>query len=378
MTWAVITGNHRSPAGADHLTLPAQLRKTYVLSETARRKQHVARPKMIIDVFNHFMPPAYFSRLSRFIPGHAVLSAFPRLKTLSDIDARLRLLHEFDGLQQILSLANPPLELVAGPNDTPDLARLANDALAEICRRHPERFPGFVAALPMNSVDAALGEIDRAIGGLGAKGVQLFTNVAGKPLSAPEFRPVFERMVAHDLPIWVHPMRGPQFADYASESASEDEIWFSFGWPYETTACMTRLIYSGIFDELPQLKIISHHMGGMIPFFSGKIELGFRQIFFGTPERNPVAEERGLKRRPLDYYKMLYADTALNGALAPTRCGHSFFGTASCLFATVAPFDAQQGRSLIIGTIRAVEALEIPEAEKNEIFAGNTKRLLKL
>jgi uncharacterized protein len=185
-------------------------------------------------------------------------------------------------------------------------------------------------------------------------------------------------MVAHDLPVWVHPMRGPQFADYASEQASEDEIWFSFGWPYETTACMTRLIYSGLFDELPGLKIISHHMGGMIPYFAGKINLGFRQIFFGTRERNPVAEERGLRRRPMDYYKMLYADTALNGEIAPTRCGHAFFGTPHCLFATDAPFDAEQGRGLIADTIRAVEALEISAAERAQIFAGNARALLKL
>ena len=173
----------------------------------------------------------------------------------------------------------------------------------------------------------------------------MFTNVAGKPLSAPEFRPIFARMAEHDLPVWVHPMRGPNFPDYASEQASEAEIWFSFGWPYETTACMTRLIYSGLFDELPDLKIITHHMGGMIPYFAGKIRLGFRQIFFGTPERNPIAEDAGLKHRPIDYYKMLYADTALNGDIAATRCGHAFFGTSSCLFATDAPFDAEQGRA---------------------------------
>ncbi len=89
---------------------------------------------------------------------------------------------------------------------------------------------------------------------LGARGIQVFTNVAGKPLSAPEFRPIFQKMAAHDLPVFVHPMRGPNFSDYASEKASENEIWFSFGWPYETTACMTRLIYSGIFDELPTLE----------------------------------------------------------------------------------------------------------------------------
>jgi predicted TIM-barrel fold metal-dependent hydrolase len=185
-------------------------------------------------------------------------------------------------------------------------------------------------------------------------------------------------MTHHDLPVWVHPMRGPQFSDYAGETASEDEIWFSFGWPYETTACMTRLIYSGLFDELPTLKIVTHHMGGMIPFFAGRIDLGFRQIFFGTPERNPVAVERGLKKAPREYFKMLYADTALNGEDAATACGHAFFGTDKSLFATDAPFDAAQGRGLIGNTIRALNALDIPQAERDRIFTGNARALLKL
>jgi aminocarboxymuconate-semialdehyde decarboxylase len=333
---------------------------------------------MLIDVFNHFMPKPYLDRLAQLIPGHVATTAFPRLTTLIDVAARLRLLDQFDGLQQVLSLANPPLELVGGPNVTPDLARLANDSLADICRRHPDRFPAFIAALPMNNTDAALAETDRAIDELGACGVQVFTNVAGKPLSAPEFRPLFRRMAEHDLPVWVHPMRGPNVPDYAAEQQSEDEIWFSFGWPYETTACMTRLIYSGLLDELPSLKIITHHMGGMIPYFPAKIKLGFRQIFFGTRERNPLAEERGLKQPPIAYFKMLYADTALGGEEAPTRCGHAFFGTERCLFATDAPFDAEQGRGLIADTIRGVDLLGLPEAERDRIRAGNARDLLKL
>src|SRR6266403_2231373 len=126
---------------------------------------------------------------------------------------------------------------------------------------------------------------------------------------------------------------------------SQDEVWFAFGWPYETTACMTRLIYSGIFDELPKLKVITHHYGGIIPFFSGKIKLGFRQIFYGTPERNPVVEEHHLKRAPIDYFKMFYAE---------------------------------QGRGLIRETIAAVEALEISRHERERIFAGNARDLLRL
>jgi uncharacterized protein len=259
-----------------------------------------------------------------------------------------------------------------------ELARIANDCLAEICRKFPHAFPAFIAALPLNDIDASVKEMDRAIGALGARGVQLFTNVAGKPLSAPEFRPIFRRMAEHDLPVWVHPMRGPNFPDYASEKVSEDEIWFSFGWPYETTACMVRLIYSGLFDELPELKIITHHMGGMIPYFPGKIKLGFRQIFHGTVQRNPAAEAHGLKKPPLDYFKMLYADTALGGEVAPTRCGHAFFGTRHCLFATDAPFDPEQGRALIADTLAGVNALGLAEEDMKLIFAGNAQALLKL
>jgi uncharacterized protein len=332
---------------------------------------------VLIDIFNHFMPKPYLDRLAELVPDHVAVTAFPRLKPLVDVDARLRLLDEFDDLRQVICLANPPLELIAAPDKSPELARVANDALAEVCRSHPDRFPAFIASLPMNNVEASLAEIERAIVELGARGIQVFTNVAGRPLSGPEFRPIFRAMVTHDLPIWVHPMRGPQFADYASEKASENEIWFSFGWPYETTACVTRLIFSGIFDELPTLKIITHHMGGLIPYFAGKIRLGFRQIFFGTPDENPLARECGLNKPPLDYFKMLYADTAL-GEEAPTRCGHAFFGTASCLFATDAPFDADQGRGLIANTIRAVAALDISAAERERIFAGNARALLRL
>src|ERR1051326_1147867 len=332
---------------------------------------------MKIDIFNHFMPKEYFDRLGDLIPGHVVLGAFPRIKALVDVEARLRLIDEFGALQHVLSLANPPLELIAPPHVTPQLARIANDALAALCAKHPDHFPAFVAALPMNDIDASLTEIDRSIRTLGARVVQVFTNVAGKPLSLPEFRPLFRHMAEHDRPVWVHPMRGPDFSDYASEKASQDEIWFSFGWPYETTACMARLVYSGLFDELPQLKIITHHMGGMIPYFAGKIGLGFRQIFYGTPDRNPLAEERGLKRPPLDYFKMLYADTALGVRAAP-RCVHEVLGTKSCLSATDAPFDPDGGRDLIRKTIDAVEALDISPAEREQIFAGNARNLLKL
>jgi uncharacterized protein len=332
----------------------------------------------MLDVFSHFMPKSIYDRLAELVPGHIALSAFPELPTLWDLNARLRMMDEFDGLQQVLSLANPPIEMLGRPDRTPELARIANDGLADLCRRHLDHFPCFIASMPMNNVDACVREADRAINELGAKGIQIFTNVLGKPLSNPEFRPIFQTMARHDLPVWIHPIRGPQFPDYATEQTSLNEIWFTFGWPYETTACVTRLIFSGIYDELPKLKIITHHMGGMVPFYAGKIELGFDQIFHGTTDENPVARKAGLNKRPVEYYKMIYADTALNGSVPATRCGHAFFGTSHCIFATDAPFDAEQGRMLVRETINAVNGLEIPPAEKQQIFAGNARSLLKL
>ena len=332
----------------------------------------------MLDVFNHFTPKPFFDRLETLIAGHPVLTAFPRLPALLDFDARMQLLDRFEGLQQILSLANPPIELLGSPAQTPALAREANDLLAETCQRAPHRFPGFVAALPLNNVDAAVEEARRAVTQLGAKGVQMFTNVNGVPLSAPALRPIFATMVELDLPIWVHPIRGATMPDYASEAVSEDEIWFMFGWPYETTACMTRLIFSGLFDEYPDLKIITHHYGGMIPFFSGKIKLGFSQIFFGTREDNPLARKHNLKRPTLDYFKMLYADTATNGEAHALRCGLSFFGAGRTLFATDAPFDAEKGVGLIRDTIAGLETLDLAPADKHAIFNGNARALLKM
>ncbi|HXQ51275.1 MAG TPA: amidohydrolase family protein [Stellaceae bacterium] len=333
---------------------------------------------MIIDIYNHFIPKPIWDRFGDLIPGHVALTAFKQLPTLWDIEARLRLIDEFDDMRQVLSLANPPIEMMGPPERTPEIARMANDGLAALVDQYPDRFPAFIASLPMNNVPAALVEIERTVGTMGARGIQIFTNVLGTPLSAPQFRPIFQAMAKRDLPVWIHPVRGPNFPDYAGETVSEDEVWFTFGWPYETSAAVTRLIYSGIYDELPGLKIITHHMGGMIPYFANKIALGFRQIFFGAMNRNPLAEERGLKKAPLDYFRMLYADTALNGAIGPTRCGRDFFTTPHCLFATDAPFDSDRGRALMRGTIGAVKALETGRDEQDRILAGNAKALLKL
>ncbi|MEX2453856.1 MAG: amidohydrolase family protein [Rhodospirillaceae bacterium] len=331
-----------------------------------------------VDAYNHVIPKPYFDKFAEIAPDPRIVKFFGSLAALHDDEAHLRLLDRFDDYGQVLSLANPPIEMLGSPDQTPALARLANDGLAARVRRAPDRFPTFIASLPMNNPDAAVAEANRAIRELGARGVQMFTNVLGKPLSAPEFYPLFETMAQHDLPIWIHPMRGPNFPDYATEDASEFEIWFTFGWPYETSACMTRLIYSGLFDKLPDIKIITHHFGGMIPFFAEKIGIGFAQIAAGDAAHNPVAAQAGLKKQPKEYFRMFYADTATNGSAAAAACGLDFFGPDRSLFATDAPFDPEGGSLLIRETLRAVDALGLDDVGRGKIYGGNLMRLMKL
>lgn len=333
---------------------------------------------MTVDVFTHFVPVAFAAYLGRFAAGRAAVPRWRRLPTLVDLDARLRLLDRFDDLVQIPSLANPPIEALGAPGETPEIARAANDTLAELCARHPDRFPSFVANLPMNDPDAAVEEADRAVRQLGAAGCLVYTNVLGAPLSEPRFFPIFEKAVELDRPIWLHPIRGPEHADYRNESRSEHEIWFTFGWPYETAAAMARLVFSGLFDRLPGVKIITHHLGGLVPYLEGKISIGFRQAGEGELGRNPVAEEAGLQRPPVDYFRMFYADTAVNGVGGAFDCGLRFFGPDRCLFASDAPFDPQGGAHLIGENLRMIDEAGVDPTVRRQILSGNASALLGL
>src|SRR5207247_4578481 len=113
-------------------------------------------------------------------------------------------------------------------------------------------------------------EMRRALGRRAATGVQICANVNGLPLDGPQFRALFDRMASLGLPIWLHPARPASFPDYPGETRSRYDIWWAFGWPYETTAAMARLVFSGLFDRHPDLKIITHHMGAMLPYFEGR------------------------------------------------------------------------------------------------------------
>jgi uncharacterized protein len=221
-------------------------------------------------------------------------------------------------------------------------------------------------------------ELERALDALGARGIQLFSNAAGRPITDPEFLPIFEAMAARDLPIWLHPYRGADMPDYATESRSEFEIWWTFGWPYETSTAMARIVFAGLFDRWPDLKIITHHMGAMIPYFAGRVGPGWDQLGVRTTDVDYGAVLRQLRRRPLDYFHMFYADTALFGAFEATLCGLHFFGVDHVVFASDAPFDPEKGPMYIRETIDVIDRLPISDEDRERIYWRNAAQLLKL
>jgi aminocarboxymuconate-semialdehyde decarboxylase len=333
---------------------------------------------MKLDMFNHIFPKAYFDKMLEVAPNLKDMGKRVReIPVLHDLEKRFRVMDEFDDYAQIICVAAPPLEVLS-PDLSPELAKIANDGLAEYVDKYPDRFPGFVASMPMNNPDACLKEIDRAIDELNAVGIQFFSNVNGAPLDLPELKPLFAKMHEVDLPIWIHPARGANISDYPTEERSKYEIWFVFGWPYETSVAVARLVFGYYFDEFPNLKIITHHMGGMIPFFEGRVGTSWDQLGSRTSDEDYTVILKNLKKPHLEYFKQIYADTALFGAVAATKCGLEFFGVDQIVFASDCPFDPEKGPMYIRETIKIIDALDISEEDRQKIYEGNARRLMKM
>src|SRR5688572_9413704 len=333
-----------------------------------------------IDAFPHIMPRKYFDRMTSLASGPAsyMQKRTRAVPCLYDLDVRFRIMDGFDGYVQVLTLSSPPIEAFGPPDITRDLARLANDEMAELARRYPDRFVGFAASLAMNDPDAAVRETDRAIGDLGALGVQIFTNANDLPLDDPRFEPLFARMAELDRAIWVHPARTARFPDYPDEDRSKYEMWWVFGWPYETSLFMSRLIFSGHLDRYPNLRILTHHAGGMVPHFAGRIGPGLDQFGQRTPDEDLSHVAKRLTKRPSDYYKMFYGDTALFGAEHALRCAIEFFGVDHMLFGSDMPFDPEKGPQFIRETIANLDALGLSTSDRKRIDEDNARRVLRV
>jgi uncharacterized protein len=336
-----------------------------------------ATPMLKIDGYAHISPPRYTEALRSEFPGfyRQILGITP---PLFDMDARFQVMDAFAPLRQVLTVGPvPPLEHFADARRAAELARLANDEMAGLVAAYPDRFVAAIALLPMNDVDAALAEAGRAIEELGFKGIYVHSNINGKPLDAPEFLPFFEMMAAYDLPIYIHPWRGNEVPEYPVEDESKYAIASTFGWPYETTAAMTRIVFSGLFELFPDLKVVTHHAGGMVSFYEQRIVQHYSQFQSSYHDYSEISS--GLKKAPIEYYKMFYNDTAIHGNTRALMLAYSFWGPDKLILGADMPLgDPAFGMRSYAQTIGAIEAMDISDEDKAKIFAGNVSKLLKL
>ena len=330
---------------------------------------------MKVDIFTHILPKKYIAALEKKAPpGFYMAEAIGGISTLTDLDVRFRIIDKYDDMMQVLTLGAPAVEQICGPEDAAELAKVGNDEMAELLVKYPDKFAAAVASLPMNNMDAALKEADRAINDLKFKGVQIYTPINGKPIDHLDFWPLYEKMAEYNLPIWIHPERDRAIPDYPTEQRSKYTIAALFGWPYETTAAMTRLIFSGVYRTYPNIKFITHHAGGMVPFFEQRIE-----EFYNIAEMRLNSRfMRSVTEPPLTSFRRFYNDTAIYGSTPALMCAYAFFGAEHLLFGTDFPYDAHLGDRHIRETIRSIQEMDIPEAEKKMIFEGNARKLARL
>ena len=266
-------------------------------------------------------------------------------------------MNRYPDVLQVLTVANIPLETFAPKvQDAAELAKIANEELAELCEYYPDRFIAGVAAIPMQDIDAACKEADRAIRELGLKGVQIYSRIDGEPLDNPRFEPLWELMCRHDLPIWIHP---------ATYDKLDNDIGL-FSWPFETSSAMFKLVTGGVIQRHPTIKFIVHHCGAMAPFFQKRI----KWVLSLVPNLFPDLKQ------PEEHFRKFYVDTAVYGNTPSLMCGLDFYGPDHLMFGTDAPLGPKFG--MTGETAESIERMDVSDEVKEKIFWKNASDLLLL
>jgi aminocarboxymuconate-semialdehyde decarboxylase len=269
-----------------------------------------------------------------------------------DLDARLRDMDSKGIDVRVMSLSTPNVYLWSADAQIA-VTRRINDAMARICRAHPDRFLG-LASLPMRNVDAALQELDRSVGELGMRGIVIGSNIDGLQLDDPSFERIWARIDELRLPVFEHPM-------FPKEEAGMEgfELPLRLGFIFDTTLAATRLIYSGVFERYPNFPYIMAHTGGALAMVMERLDNGYRLF----PDC-----QRYISKLPSVYARKLYYDTTAFGSEA-IQFVINVVGVDRILFGTDDPF---------IGSDTAhVDRLPLDALDKAKILGGNALRLLR-
>ena len=325
---------------------------------------------MAIDFHNHFYPSKYLEELSK-PGGYARVEKDAEGRLLVhyegdynvivgphiDLSERLRDMDKCGVERHVLSLTTPCVEREA-PKRGVKLAKLANDGFAEICNKHPDRFSA-LAALPLQSPVEAAEELERAVRDLGLSGGTLMTNANGKPLDSPELMPVYERAVKLDVPLFIHPT-----SPMNNVAMDEYRLVPIIGFGVDTSVSVLRMVFSGLFERLPRLKLVASHLGGVYPYLRGRIDIGYKAY--------PECKVK-IKRPPSEYLKKVWVDSIIydNDVLLSTL---AFLGDGKIVLGSDHPHQIGD----IDQAINRIRKLDIDEKSKEKILTGNAKKLLKM
>jgi aminocarboxymuconate-semialdehyde decarboxylase len=345
-------------------------RKPNARKRAAVRARRSRRTIPTVDIHAHFVPEEYLRLIEAegephgvrlrsgpngpmIIVGQAAIG--PITAHYHDPDLRLKTMDAERVAMHALSLM-PPMVYWADGALGVRLARLVNDALAEATRAHPDRFVA-LATLPLQDPEAAVTETERAVTELGCRGIYLGTNVRGKELTDPSFLPVFERINALRVPIFLHPLNV-----IGSQRLTSYYLHNLLGNPFDTTVAAANLIFSGLLDRFSKLDICLPHAGGAFPYLIGRLNHGWK-----------VREEcRALKKPPAGYLRRFTYDT-ISHAPEALRYLIGLVGVDRVMLGSDYCFDMGYEHP-----VKVVTALKLSSSDQEKILGGNAARLLRV
>lgn len=308
---------------------------------------------------------------------HVFRGLFSNTPTLIDIDKRLRLMDDC-GISRSVLVPLPWIEtspaVYADPGKCALAARLMNEDLARVTARRSDRFYA-VALLPATNAEIMLAELDYAVKALGFAGGFVVFGPTVKQPDHPDCERLWEAATRLDVPIWMHPSRPPLYPDYVNEKGSKFQVWQTLSWLMDSSTAMVRIVFAGVFDRHPNLKLVVHHHGALVPLFAKRMQYGWDYFEESTGEKQATS----ISRPYIDHFRKFYCDTATQGhepGLLETAC--RFFGCERVLFGSDAPMDATGGKAFTRDAASSVEAMTLSAADKKRIFRDNAMKLLKL
>jgi uncharacterized protein len=319
---------------------------------------------MIIDFSAHHISKRvgkYISKAKWYGPG--TIMEFPFQN--ADPEARLALMAKYGVDMQALT-QTAPVVVGLSPGEAAEVCRMSNDDNYALCKTYPNKFVN-ICFISLQDMKSAIKELERGMKELDCRAVTLGSNQNGKGLDFEEFYPFYEKLVEYDLPIFIHPV---QWESYPLVDAYKGwKNMLVLGWPFDTSQAAWRLVLSGTIDRFPSLKIVLHHYGAMLPFFSRRIEQNIRMSL-----KQRLKEGKDIT----EYWKNFYGDTALDGAVASYPVGYAFFGPDRSVFGTDYPFGAESGEDFYRENLKGVRAMNLPADAMVKVMGGNAARLLKI